>query len=169
MPATPRSHHTASLRLVAPEPVRGSKFSSGERPSRAAGRVPSAGTDASGRFVLMVRALAAVTRELGLCVPSFQSPPRSDTLDRTIHRRGSSDDCVVAVRVRGRPFAAVVADAIEGVVVCNELAPAEACAVRNELWQAAEPTTDTVQPTPAPHANASTGSSPDVEAPREAA
>lgn len=76
-------------------------------------------------------------RSLDLIVPSFQSPPRSAQLDRTIQRT-LSGDCVVAVRVRGRPFGAVVADAIEGVVVCNDLEPGEAGAVRDELWRAAE-------------------------------
>ncbi len=74
---------------------------------------------------------------MGLRVPSFQSPPRSDQLDRSIQRSGNGD-CVVAVRVRGRPFAAVVADAIEGIVVCNRLSAAAAAAVRGELWREIE-------------------------------
>ena len=76
-------------------------------------------------------------RSLGLSAPSFQSPPRSDELDRSIQRTPSGD-CVVAVRVRGRPFGAVVADAIEGVVVCNELSADAAGPVRDELWREAE-------------------------------
>ncbi|MCY3948088.1 MAG: hypothetical protein OXF61_02680 [Acidimicrobiaceae bacterium] len=94
------------------------------------------GPDASGRFVLTVRALAMAARSLGLSAPSFQSPPRSDELDRSIQRMPSGD-CVVAVRVRGRPFGAVVADAIEGIVVCNELGADTAGAVRDELWREA--------------------------------
>ena len=75
-------------------------------------------------------------RSLGLSAPSFQSPPRSVALDRSIQRMPAGD-CVVAVRVRGRPFGAVVADAIEGIVVCNELGADTAGAVRDELWREA--------------------------------
>ncbi len=75
-------------------------------------------------------------RSLGLQAPSFQSPPRSDGLDRSIGRTPSGD-CVVAVRVRGRPFGAVVADVIEGIVVCNDLSAEAAGPVRNELWHQA--------------------------------
>ena len=101
------------------------------------------GPDASGQFVLTVRALAAEARELGLQVPSFQSPPRSDQLDRTIQRR-PPDDWVVAVRVKGRPFPAVIADAVEGIVVCNELSAGAAGALRDELWRAAEQVAETM-------------------------
>ena len=43
----------------------------------------------------------------------------------------------MAVRVKGRPFGAVVADAIEGIVVCNELRADAAGPVRDELWREA--------------------------------
>ena len=105
--------------------------------------------DPSGRFVVTARALAAASRELGLNVPSFQSPPRSDQLDRSIQRSGNGD-CVVAVRVRGRPFAAVVADAIEGIVVCNQLDASAAAAVRDELWREIEGSHDAAAPTARP-------------------
>ena len=105
--------------------------------------------DPSGRFVLTARALAIAARELGLNVPSFQSPPRSDQLDRSIQRRPDGD-CVVAVRVRGRPFAAVVADAIEGIVVCNDLEAATAATVRDELWREIEGSHDAAAPAAAP-------------------
>ena len=105
--------------------------------------------DPSGRFVLTARALAAASREMGLNVPSFQSPPRSDQLDRSIQRSGNGD-CVVAVRVRGRPFAAVVADAIEGIVVCNRLDASAAAAVRDELWREIEGSHDAAAPTARP-------------------
>jgi hypothetical protein len=97
--------------------------------------------------VLTARALAAAARELGLNVPSFQSPPRSGQIDRSIQRSGHGD-CVVAVRVRGRPFAAVVADAIEGIVVCNQLDASAAGAVRDELWREIEGSHDAAAPVP---------------------
>lgn len=55
-----------------------------------------------------------------------------------------SGDCVVAVRVRGRPFGAVVSDAIEGVVVCNDLAADAAGPVRDELWRETERVAETM-------------------------
>ncbi|WP_423918003.1 hypothetical protein [Candidatus Poriferisodalis sp.] len=137
MPATPRTHLPAPLRLVDASPVRSRPHRGGATPSRTERGVERPSPDASGRFVLTVRALAAAARDLGLSVPSFQSPPRSDQLDRSIQRR-PPDDCVVAVRVRGRPFGAVVADAIEGIVVCNELGAGTAGAARDELWRAVE-------------------------------
>ncbi|WP_420446581.1 hypothetical protein [Candidatus Poriferisodalis sp.] len=147
MPATPRTHRPAPLRLVDASPARGRLHRSGgikpserrgtgnsgmERPSRT-GVV----ADASGQFVLTVRALTAAARDLGLSVPAFQSPPRSEHLTRSILRR-APDDCVVAVRVRGRPFGAVAADAIDGVVACNDLGASVVGAVRDALWCAVE-------------------------------
>ena len=105
--------------------------------------------DPSGRFVLTARALAIAARELGLHAPSFQSPPRSDGLDRSIKRQPDGD-CVVAVRVRGRPFAAVVADAIEGIVVCNNLDAASAATARDELWREIEGSHDAAVPVTGP-------------------
>ena len=141
MAATPRTHPPAPLRLVGSPPSRGRQHR--PAPSRPAQSRPggTGGTsadaaDASGLFVLTARALAAAARELDLCVPSFQSPPRSEGLDRSVNRVAGSGDCVVAIRVRGRPFLAVVADAIEGVVVCNDLTATDAGEVRNELWRA---------------------------------
>lgn len=45
----------------------------------------------------------------------------------------------MAVRVRNRPWVAVLADMIEGVVVANRLAPPQSDRLRAELWQATEP------------------------------
>jgi len=84
------------------------------------------------RFALTARQLGDASRQRGLRVPSFRSPPRLDGVDRTLHRRG--DDSVVAVRVRGRPFEAIVADMIEGIVAANRLAGPTASRARAELW-----------------------------------
>ena len=40
------------------------------------------------------------------------------------------------MRVRDRPWPAVLADMIEGVVVVNDLPPPRATRVRTELWDA---------------------------------
>lgn len=64
--------------------------------------------------------------------PSFRCPPRLVGVDRSIRRRG--DGATVAVRLRGRPWVAVLADMIEGVVVANQLAPPQSDRLRSELW-----------------------------------
>ncbi|WP_428119025.1 hypothetical protein [Candidatus Poriferisodalis sp.] len=138
MAATPRTHPPAPLRLVGSQPSRGRQHRPAPWGPDGSPSTSADGADASGRFVLTARALAAAARELDLYVPSFQSPPRSEGLDRSVNRVAGSDDCVVAIRVRGRPFGAVVADAIEGVVVCNDLTAPDAGAIRNELWRAVE-------------------------------
>jgi hypothetical protein len=88
------------------------------------------------RFAAAARALAEVARGRGLLVPGFRSPPRQASADRTIGRgRGQP---VVSVRVRGRPWSAVLADLIEGVVVANDLTGSDAGACRSALWEVAE-------------------------------
>ena len=149
MPTTPRTHPPAALRLVDGPPSRGRLHRVGGSSQAAAGVLSDSAADPSGRFVLTARALAIAARELGLNVPSFQSPPRSDKLDRSIQRRPDGD-CLVAVRVRGRPFAAVVADAIEGIVVCNDLDAAAAATARDELWREIEGSHDAAAPVTGP-------------------
>jgi hypothetical protein len=86
------------------------------------------------RFTAAARALADASRRLGLDPPSFRSPPRLMSVDRSLrrHPRGTT----VAVRLRGRPWAAVLADMVEGVVAANDLATAEADRARAVLWEA---------------------------------
>ena len=58
-------------------------------------------------------------------------------LDRTIRRfAGRESGGLISVAVRGRPLAAIVADMIEGVIVLNSLAAADAARVRAALWRA---------------------------------
>ena len=85
-------------------------------------------------FAHAARTLTRAARRLGIDAPGFRCPPRFVGSDRTIRRRASG--AVVAVRVRGRPKVAVLADMIEGVVVVNQLAPPHADRVRSELWSA---------------------------------
>ena len=86
------------------------------------------------RFTAAARALADAARRLGLQPPGFRSPPRLGSVDRSLrrHPRGT----VVAVRLRGRPWAAVLADMVEGVVAANDLTAADADRVRSALWEA---------------------------------
>lgn len=88
-------------------------------------------------FAAAARTLAREARRRGLVGPSFRCPPRLVGVDRTIRRRG--DGAIVSVRMRGRPWPAVLADMIEGVVVANALAPPESDRLRTVLWESCEP------------------------------
>jgi hypothetical protein len=86
------------------------------------------------RFADAARALGGAARERGLHVPAFRSPPRIDGAHRTLRRRGEAT--TIAVRVRQRPWAAVLADMVEGVIVANRLSGLAADAARCALWNA---------------------------------
>ena len=90
------------------------------------------------RFAIVAKTISQVVASCGLEVPGFKSPPRSGDVDRTVRRlsRGS----VVAVRIKDRPFEAVIADMIDGVVVCNDMSTERAGKLRNLLWGAATQT-----------------------------
>jgi hypothetical protein len=89
------------------------------------------------QFAAAARALAAAARRFGLAAPSFRTPPRLVGLDRTLRRHPQGG--VVAVHLRGRPWAAVVADMIEGVVVLNRLDARSANRARADLWHTIAP------------------------------
>ena len=84
------------------------------------------------RFADAARRLSEAARAEGLIAPTFRSPPTDQRLDRTVRRRPGG--AVVAVRVRARPFAAVLADMIEGIVVSNGVTGPVASSVRARLW-----------------------------------
>jgi hypothetical protein len=86
-------------------------------------------------FADVARRLGAATRAAGLVVPAFRTPPRRPGAPRTIRRLPGGP--VVAVRVRSRPLADVVADMVEGVVVANGLAGDAAARMRTVLLHAA--------------------------------
>ena len=85
----------------------------------------------------MARFLAAESREAGLEVPAFRSPPRRAGAPRTIRRL--RDGAVIAIRLRGRGPDAVAEDMIEGIVVANRLDAATADSVRRRLRAAVTP------------------------------
>lgn len=99
------------------------------------------------RFAEAARRLGETARRDGLDVPVFRSPPRSRQLTRSIRRRGDGS-ATVSVVVRGRPWPAVLADLIEGVVAANRLDGAAAASARDSLW-AAVASSSTVLPQPA--------------------
>jgi hypothetical protein len=86
-------------------------------------------------FATAARALTREARGRGLVAPSYRCPPRLVGVDRSIRRRPSAGS-VVAVRVSGRPLAAMLADMIEGVVAANRLIAPHADRLRAELWAA---------------------------------
>ena len=87
------------------------------------------------RFARLARTLGEAARAQGLRAPSYRSPPRLTGVSRSIVRRGPG--VTVAVALRDRPWGAVVADMVEGVVVANRLAGVAADRARAALWEAA--------------------------------
>ena len=87
-------------------------------------------------FGMAARLLASEARRHGLEAPGFRSPPGLAGVARTI-RRLPSGGAMVAVRLRDRPFPAVVADMIDGVLVANALTGADARRWRHQLTAAA--------------------------------
>lgn len=102
------------------------------------------------RFARTVQTLSAATRALGLEVPGFRSPPRLVGVQRSIKR--GPGGATVAVVVKDRPWAAVQADLVEGVVAGNRLSPPAADRVRAELWAAIEPAAPAPEPAAPPGA-----------------
>ena len=88
-------------------------------------------------FASAARNLTREARRRGLVGPTFRCPPRLVGVDRTIRRH--DDGAIVSVRLRGRPWAAVLADMIEGVVVVNSLGGRAADELRHALWSTLEP------------------------------
>ncbi len=87
------------------------------------------------QFAATVRTLGGAARARGLRVPGFRSPPKLPGAQRTM-RRGRDGGATVSVVVKGRPYQAVIADLVEGIVVANDLTGAEATRVRTHLWEA---------------------------------
>jgi hypothetical protein len=101
------------------------------------------------RFARIARRLAEAARAQGLRAPTFRSPPRVPGVTRTIRRGGGAGgaagagaDVTVSVVLRGRPWAAVTSDMIEGTIVANELTGVAADRVRAALWSALASTSD---------------------------
>ncbi|MBX7069673.1 MAG: hypothetical protein K1X38_09835 [Microthrixaceae bacterium] len=87
------------------------------------------------RFSESVRVLSDAARRLGWVVPAFRSPPQRPDVDRALRRRGDGH-VTIAVRLAGRPFAAVQADLIDALLIVNEIVGADAQSSRRSLWNA---------------------------------
>jgi hypothetical protein len=88
------------------------------------------------RFAGAVRGLGTAARRHGLVLPGFRSPPRVAS-DRSLRWRPDGS-AVVAVRLKGRPWSAVLGDMVEGVIVANGLEGRRAEHCRSALWAALE-------------------------------
>ena len=88
------------------------------------------------QFAGAARIIASQAHRYGLNPPGFRSPPRIVGVDRSLRR--FNNRVVVSVLLRGRPFVAVLADMIEGVVVANELTSRNAENARTFLWSSVE-------------------------------
>lgn len=88
------------------------------------------------KFANAARSLGQAARLRDLVVPGFRSPPGLAGVSRTLRRRRGVPS--VAVRLKGRPWSAVVADMIEGVVAANGLTGAKADRARAALWLAVD-------------------------------
>ena len=97
------------------------------------------------RFAAAARTLGQVARRHDLQVPGFRSPPRLAEVDRTLRRRPDGS-ALVAVRLKGRPWVAVLADMIDGMIVTNRLEGADAARIRTRLWTAVETDSARVAP-----------------------
>jgi hypothetical protein len=94
---------------------------------------------ATADFVAAARVLSSAARRIGLVAPGFRSPPRVVGVHRTLRRFSGGRGGVVSVVVRGRPFAAVLADMIEGIVAVNDVPSPHADRARAELWAVVDP------------------------------
>jgi hypothetical protein len=102
------------------------------------------------RFADAARRLTAAARAAGLAVPAFRSPPRLAGADRSIRRYPGGT--VVSVQLRGRPFADVAADMVDGVLAANRLAGPAAEHLRVALTDAIGTMPDTPPPSLSPGA-----------------
>ena len=91
------------------------------------------------RFWELARRVADEGRRLGLAAPGFRTPPVLPGAVRTLRRTPAGAVVAVAVAWRDRPTAAVLADLVDGLVVANGLAGAEAAACRRRLWAGLAP------------------------------
>jgi hypothetical protein len=86
------------------------------------------------QFSSLARRVADQARGLGLVPPAVRTPPRVAGVDRTLRRqRDGRVGGVVAVRLAGRPPAAVVGDLVDGVIAVNGLGGDEAVRARSAL------------------------------------
>jgi len=100
------------------------------------------------RFAAAARALGRGARRAHLVVPGFRSPPRLPGVDRSLRRTESS--AMVAIRLRGRPWMAVVSDMVEGIVAANRLEGPAADQARSQLWSSLDADGLLPPPPPAP-------------------
>jgi len=86
------------------------------------------------QFGEAARSLSGCARSLGLVTPVFKSPPRIVGVSRTIRYRPDGQ-AVISIQFRNRPWNAVLADMIDGVLHLNELDGPAGSRARDDLWE----------------------------------
>jgi len=84
-------------------------------------------------FADAARVLGREARHNGLVVPSFRSPPLRVGDDRSL-RRAPNGHVFIAVTLKGRAKADVLADMVDGVIEANYMANQPV--LRQRLWEA---------------------------------
>lgn len=87
-------------------------------------------------FARAARQISQAARMARYEVPAFRSPPKVPRCRRSLKRR-TDGSITVSIQIKGRPFAAIVADMVEGVLAANELTRADADRLADMLWEAA--------------------------------
>jgi hypothetical protein len=86
------------------------------------------------QFGEAARSLAGRARSRGLATPVVKSPPSIVGVSRTVRYR-TDGQAVIAVAFRGRPWNAVLADMIEGILHINVFSGAALSRARDDLWE----------------------------------
>lgn len=107
-------------------------MASQQRKSQQGDRAPQIG---SMQFARVARALGEAASRGGLVVPAFRSPPRQTGVRRAMQRR-TDGSVTVSVALRDRPWLAVQADMIDGVLAANEFTDAQRGEWRDRLFGA---------------------------------
>jgi|APSaa5957512535_1039671.scaffolds.fasta_scaffold146861_2 hypothetical protein len=87
------------------------------------------------QFARAARTLGEAATRGGLVVPAFRSPPRQAGTRRALQRR-TDGSVTVAVALRDRPWLAVQADMVDGVLAANEFTDSQKVQWRDRLFGA---------------------------------
>lgn len=100
---------------------------------RAANQAESGPQIGSMQFARVARTLGEAANRGGLVVPAFRSPPRQPGVRRSLQRRHDGS-ITVSVALRDRPWLAVQADMVDGVLVANKFTDAQKAEWRDRLF-----------------------------------
>ena len=84
------------------------------------------------QFSIAVRTLGRIADQLGYRIPQFRCPPPSAKYQRSVRKTGE-ENLSISIVIRGRPWLAILADIVEGVVIANTQSGQDS-ELRNILW-----------------------------------